>query len=336
VPADTWSAVAARDRDALVTQTAEWLAAACASSVYRDASRLYEMADGRQLILPLVVRGRLVRRAGSFPAAWGIGGLVGDPYDHRDVAAVLADVEAQRFATFRVRPNPIHGQTWADGTPPGAHRTDRTAHVVDLSGGWETVSSERIHASARRRARKAERLGVQVEMDDSGRLIQEFYGLLEKSFVRWGERQREPRALAVARGRRRDPIAKFHALAAALGPSMQVWIARLDGAPLAGVIVLLGRNAHYTRGAMDAGPAAGTEANYLLQVRAIEAACEVGCGSYHMGETGASSGLAQFKTRFGAVPFDYAELSLDRIPLSKADRVVRSVVKRAIGFRDDQ
>ena len=50
---------------------------------------------------------------------------------------------------------------------------------------------------------------------------------------------------------------KFHLLARSLGHAFGVWVARLDERPVAAAIVLLGANAHYTRGAMDvelAGP----------------------------------------------------------------------------------
>jgi hypothetical protein len=35
-----------------------------------------------------------------------------------------------------------------------------------------------------------------------------------------------------------------------------------------------------------------------------------------MGETGASESLAHFKSRFGALPYDYAEYRVERLPLT--------------------
>ncbi|MGH2909670.1 MAG: hypothetical protein ACRDK8_10280, partial [Solirubrobacteraceae bacterium] len=80
-----------------------------------------------------------------------------------------------------------------------------------------------------------------------------------------------------------------------------------------------------------AGP---TRANYLLHSLAIEEACAAGCRHYHMGETGESESLAQFKTRFGARPHRYAQYHLERVPVTAADRRLRAVVKRTIRFRD--
>lgn len=85
---------------------------------------------------------------------------------------------------------------------------------------------------------------------------------------------------------------------------------------------------------MAPGTRGPTRANYLLQRLAIEDACAAGCRHYHMGETGESKPLAQFKTRFGAQPYSYAEYHLERVPLMAVDRTVRTAVKRLIGFRD--
>src|SRR5437764_988133 len=44
--------------------------------------------------------------------------------------------------------------------------------------------------------------------------------------------------------------------------------------------------------------------------------------------------MAQFKTRFGARPFPYAEYHLERLPLTAADHHLRTAVKRILRFRD--
>ena len=106
------------------------------------------------------------------------------------------------------------------------------------------------------------------------------------------------------------------------------------GRPAAAILVLQSGNAHYTRGMMDKSLAGPTRANYLLHSLAIEQACDAGCRHYHMGESGSSRSLAQFKTRFGARPRPYAEYHLERLPITTLDRHARAVVKRVIGFRD--
>ena len=75
----------------------------------------------------------------------------------------------------------------------------------------------------------------------------------------------------MAKFARRDPPAKLQLIADHLGASCRVSVARYRGRPVAAILVLQGRNAHYTRGAMDEELAAHTQATKLLHARAIEA-----------------------------------------------------------------
>ncbi len=338
-PRDVWMELVQRDPSALVSQTPAWVDALCASGGYRDASRLYETADGRQLVLPMVRRTRRpagLATGGSFPYGWGIGGLVtgdGAPCVE-DIAAVFADLGQQRELQISIRPNPLHGPQWAAAAPPGVVRIPRVAHVLDLEGGFEHVWATRFKGTKRTAVRKAEKSGVEVECDTTGRLVPVFYALWEQALERWAAQQHEPVWLARLRGHQRDPIRKFQNLAAHLGASFQIWVARLNGEPVAANIVLQGANAHYTRGAINQELAGPVRASDLLHRMAIEDACRAGCRYYHMGETGRSSSLAQFKEGFGAVPYEYAEYRVERLPITAMDQRLRGMVKQAIGFRD--
>ena len=141
--------------------------------------------------------------------------------------------------------------------------------------------------------------------------------------------------MAMYRGTRRDPLTKFQTMAALLGSEMRVHVAYVDGAAAAAAIVLAnGRNAHYTRGVMDIDVAGKTNASDLVQWSAIRDAAALGCGTYHMGETGTSESLARFKEKFGAVAVPYAQYRLERLPVTKVDTGLRSLTKRVIGFQD--
>ena len=113
-----------------------------------------------------------------------------------------------------------------------------------------------------------------------------------------------------------------------------LWLAWEDGTPIAGSIVLLGNTAHGTRGAIDRERAGPTRASFLLEWLAIEEAVARGCRSYHLGETGTASSLATFKEGFGGRSVPYADFGIERLPVSRADRALRTGVKRVIGFRD--
>jgi hypothetical protein len=271
----------------------------------------------------------------SLPESWGMGGLLASGgVRAADVAAVFADLAARPALRISIRPSPLHAGHWDAARPRRAITVPRLAHVLDLGGGFGTVWGQRFSGTARTAVRKAERSGVTAECDSTGRLLPVFYALWERSVDRWAAQQNEPQRLARWRAHRRDPYDKLELIARTLGDACRVWVAWHDGRAAAALIVLQGANAHYTRGAMDKDLAGPTRANYLLHRLAIEDACAAGCRRYHMGETGTSASLAQFKSRFGALPHTYAEYRLERVPISAADAGLRTAVKRAIRFRD--
>jgi hypothetical protein len=335
-PRADWDAARADDLDALPTQSPAWLDAVCASGAWTDASRLYRAADGRRVVLPMVRR----RAAGplgveaSQPTHWGFGGIVADGgVTGADVDLVLRDLGQRRVAWQGIRPNPRHGRLYAERIPRHGVVIDRCAHVLDLAGGADVVWKG--FADSRRRAiRKAEKSSVEVELDTTGRLLPEFFSLYAQNEARWAEQQHEPAALARFRTRFRDTIGKWQGIARHLDGGCHQYLARLDGRPIASIIVLFGGNAHYTRGAMDKDLAGPVRANDLLMWRAIQDACAIGAPSFHLGESGRSPSLSDYKERFGARPHEYPELRIERIPVTTVDRAARSVVKRAIGFRE--
>jgi hypothetical protein len=331
-PRDAWRNLLTADRGAVLCQAPEWTDALCSGGAFADASRHYALSDGRSLVLPLVQRRGPLRVLGSMPDAWGMGGLLADaPVRPADVRAIGADLAGLAALRVTVRPNPLHAGVWASA---GGTTIPRRAHVLDLSGGPDAVWGQGLSGSARRSVRKAERSGLTVRCGNGPELRRDYRRLFDLSVRRWAQAQHEPVALARARARRRDPPGKLDRLAANLEDRLRIWLAYADGLPVAGIVVLLGPAASYTRGAMDRAHIASSGANELLHWRAIQEACAAGCTAYHMGETGQSVPLARFKEKFGARPVDYAEHRFERLPLTRADAAVRGAVKRAIGFRD--
>lgn len=333
-PRRAWQELMLRDRLAVPYQSPEWMEAACATGKYRDVSRHYTMANGAQFVLPLIVPAGMpdwASIAGSMPNAWGMGGLVGtEPLSISALEAILADLRGLGFLGVHIRPNPLQAGIWAAAKP--GLIIPRRAHAIDLSEGFEAVWG-RFTSRVRGVIRKAER-NVQVEFDATGRLLPQFFALFEKSIERWAASQHEPLALARWRANRRDPLAKFEHITAAMPGLCQVGVAQLDGEPVSAILVLQGANANYSRGAMDAERIGNSGANELLHRIAIERAAEVGCKTYHMGESGRSTNLARFKEKLGAQPLDYAEYRLERLPVARGEQLAKSFVKRLIGFRD--
>jgi hypothetical protein len=337
-PRDIWKQVLESDENALVSQSPEWIDSICDIGGYEDASRLYETNAGRSLVLPMVRSKRLpaaYSSQSSPPPSWGMGGLVaaGRIYPH-EISAVFDELAAQPSIRTHIRPNPLSGEDYATAKLTGVIEIPKVAHVLDLTVGFGEIWAKGFKRSTRTKARKAEKLGVIVEKDNSGRLVPVFYELLLKSVDRWAKQQNEPLLLARWRAKQRDPIHKFEQLARRLGDAFNLWVAWYDGQPAAAILVLLGSNANYTRGAMDKDLAGPSLANYLLQKAAIEDACQAGCRFYHMGETGTSEALAHFKSRFGAVPYSYAEYRIERLPITRINGWSKNIVKKLINFKD--
>src|SRR5258708_17968455 len=79
VPREIWSTLAKSDRRAVVSQSLAWHDCVCASPRVVDVSRLYEFADDRQIILPMVRQDKVPLRLGtqsSWPKAWGVAGPI--------------------------------------------------------------------------------------------------------------------------------------------------------------------------------------------------------------------------------------------------------------------
>lgn len=338
-PRDEWRAVLAGDTRALPEHAPEWVDAVCATGPYRDASRLYDTEDGRQFVLPLVRRTGPAGTGGwlqSFPPAWGIGGVVGAGLDVEVVGRILADLRATGALRIGIRPDPLRYGIWAkaaDASSVAVTRIPRRAHVLDLEGGPDAVFA-RMSQSGRRGIRLAERAGVRVEVDRTGELLDDYYRLYLSSLTRWAARQNEPVTLARLRGTRRDPLEKLKTISSALGKNVAVALAYRDDVPVAGTITLLGQSAHYTRGAMDAELVGNSHAPDLLQWHLLQLACELGCEVFHLGESGSSASLAQYKEKLGARAVDYAEFRLERLPYTRVDRAARTTVKKLLRFRD--
>jgi hypothetical protein len=334
-PRAAWREILAADPTATVCQTPEWLDAICRSSPYRDASRLYECSDGRWFVLPLARRSftpdALAVQA-SPPAYWSTGGLVAaGGVRAADVTAVWDDVLTDPVAGTRIRPYYLAAPVWAAATPRSVRAVDQEVHVLDLAGGFDEVWSKRFAAATRRAVRKAEASRLDVVCDTSGGQMRTLHEIYQRWLRQRAQDSGIPAALVVRRNAMRDSLAKYEAVGAALGANCRVWIARLDGVPVAALVVLVhGEHALYWRGYSERDLSNPVRANNLLQRLAIEDACASGCRFYNMGESGGVDSLVDFKERHGARPESFRQYDYERLPYSRfAD--VRSALERRVG-----
>jgi hypothetical protein len=328
-----WAEVLAEDPAASVFQTPAWFDLALAVTGAADASRIYELPDGRRLVLPLLRR-RLpgLPTAGAYPAGYGIGGLLATGgLRPSDVRAVLTDLRASRVAAVRITANHELAPVWTAGLVPGVRTVPGSVEVLDLDGGFPEVWEHRFRSAARRGVRKAEQSGLVVERDDTGRLVPEFYDL----YLRWTARRAEesglPAGLAERLARHREPLRKFQLAATLPDGVFRLWLARSDGRPAAAIITLVsGPYAFYWRGYSDKALAGPTRANNLLQRLAIEDACVAGCRSYNMGESGGVRELERFKQGFGTTSRPAVDIRMERLPISAAQRTAGTAAGRVL------
>lgn len=343
VGADTrqaWQEIVDSHHDLAVCHLPEWMDCVREAGPFSDASRLYLAPDGRRLLLPLAKRRHLsgpLSLYDSWPPYWegarDSGGLIAEhgivtPQDVRDVIADLAALPALRT---RVVPSTADAGVWAASAPASVARTAMSAYVVDLSGGFEAVWTERFSKKARYKSRKAERDGIVVEMDTNGRLLREFGALYQRSVDAWSQAYFLPTPLARRVIDGRHPHAKLEVVARRLGSRCQIWIARREGRPVSGIVVLShGAAATYWKGATDKALVGASGATDLLHRRAIEEACRAGRSRYDLGVSGLAS-LTAFKMSIGATRQDYESYRFERLPLTDTQESLRTGLKRAAG-----
>lgn len=334
-PRQVWEQLLVEDPAATAYQTPAWLDCICRVEAYQDASRLFELPDGRRLVLPMVRRSgrpRALAVETSLPAFWGAGGLVAaGSVQATDIAAVWPHLIAGSPGLVRLQPGHLTAAAWNAVEPPaGVAIGSGQTHVLDLEGGFERVWNERFKSETRSGARKAQRAGLDVEFDTTGRLIPAFYDL----YLSWIARRARERKLPVwfmqRRASSQESLNKYQAVAEALGDRCRTWVARLDGEPVAGLIMLVhGTHAFYWRGCSARELATRTRANVLLQRLAIEDACTAGCRWYNMGQSGGVASLEQFKTRFGARPEQFPQYTFGRPAIIKLQRWQSELSRRA-------
>lgn len=341
VPREVWASLLRSDREAVVTQSLAWRDALVSEGRYQDISVLYEFPSGQRVVLPLARPRRLPAWAAttaSWPGEWGTGGPIceGGRIAPAEAAAVLADVARRRTLATEIRLRPGASSAWlSENRQFKSVEHHLQDYVLDLAGGFASVWQEKFRATARTAIRKAERGGLEVEVDRSGRLLPEFFSLYESSIQRWATMQHEPVWLTRLRTIRFSRPRTVAAVARHFGTCCAVWLARAKGEPLAAIIVLsYGEYANYWKGAMNKQLAGPLRANDLLHRLAIEDACQQGYSFYDMGTTRPGSPLAAFKEKFGAVPRAVHGLRAERLPIDAVRGTSRDLVKKMIGFQD--
>lgn len=341
-PRDAWESALKSDANALVTQSLPWRDALFASGKYRDVSRLYEFRSGRRILLPLAQR-RLRPEAAavvsSWPSPWAVGGPISEDgrVSPAEASAVLSDVARLPAVAAEVKLRHDADQAWLSAAR-GFNAEATNCWMLDLGRGASDVWENKFRSSVRRAIRKAERSGLVIEVDRTGKLLDVFFDLYQKSVQRWAAMQHAPMWLT---GRRLAPTtnpARLDVVARSFGADCMTWVARSKGGePVASLIVLrAGLYAKAWQAAMDkelSGPLGGV--SQLLDWMAVQDACQHGYRYYDLGYATPGTSLGGYKERLGADLVFHHELRHERVPLQAARQLSREAVKKAIGFRDN-
>jgi CelD/BcsL family acetyltransferase involved in cellulose biosynthesis len=341
VPRQAWESVVKSDPGALVTQSLPWRDALFASGRYRDVSRLYEFGSGQRIVLPLAQRKHLPTRVAavsSWPQPWAVGGPISSDgrVTSAEAAAVLTHLASSGAVATEVKLRHDADPNWLSAADSRFQVTQLTDWILDLDGGFDQVWSRKFPKSLRRSIHKAERSGLDIEVDRSGKQLDIFYQLYQKSVIRWAAMQHAP--VWLTRARLGSDVSQSRAglLTEAFGPQLAFWLASVGGQPAAALVVLhSGSYAKYLWGAMNKQLAAPTRAADLLHRLAIEEACQLGFRYYDLGGARPESPIGAYKRKFGASLVHRHTLRLERLPIHAAAQLPRTIVKRAIGFRDN-
>jgi len=332
VPRTEWDRVLASDPASSVFQTRAWFDAALRQTGEHDASRLYTTEDGRSLVVPLLRRSLLpgVAFDAAYPRRMGPGGvLAAGGLRPADVTLVLCDLLRTRAAGIRI--SAMHDVTdcWEKGLVAGVQAIRSHVHVLDLNGGFAAVWDKRFHASTRKNVRKAERSGLTLERDLTGRLVPAFYDLYMKWSAERAQMSGLPWPLASALARRREPLPMFETLATPMGDVCRIWLARYDDEPVAGLITFVHGSHAVSFRSYAVKKFASLRAGLLLQRTAIEDACAYGCHYYSMGMSGGVRGIEAYKEAMGAVSRPVLECRIERLPFTRLEGLRNSVEARA-------
>lgn len=337
VPTAVWTQVAAADPTALPFQTPTWRDCVITGSGWRDASRLYETADGRQLVLMMARRSALPGLAveASWPAGWGAGGVLAPGGVRPDEAEMIyADLADGRAVSAAVRPSFTAASAWpAAGS--SAFLIPRQVHVAHFSGEpfedyWAHAVPSKMRRGIGNAQRHQERAGVVIASGNSPDLVDALYQV----YLRWidqraGQRK-VPRPLARWQGRRAEPLAKFATVARVLGKDCQIWVAWWQGRPIGATVSLYhGETAIGWRAFTDRSVPNQFRLFEVMVTEALRHACESGCRYLEMGESVGRTDLAAIKRRFGAQEHTFAEYCFERVPLNASRMAFQRFRRRA-------
>ncbi len=164
-------------------------------------------------------------------------------------------------------------------------------HVLSLEGGLEKIARAFHKDCVRKSIRKARRSGVTVRIAQREDDLRDYYHMHAQTRKRLG--------FPI------QPYRFFTNMWHVMGDRLSLFVAELDGRPIAGLITFTYRDT-MSMEHIGSDPAfLSARPNHLLYYKAIETACDQGCRYADFGKTTIdNSGLLDFKRRWGADMYD--------------------------------
>lgn len=315
VPTQVWNNVLESDPGATPQQTSEYSTAVRQAVGGRDASRLYVLADGRRLLLPLVRHSPFpgLHVDSDYPRGYGQGGLLADGgLRPNDVCIVVDDLRGSSSVSTSINGHHHTAQYWKVGCGNGVVEIRRRVEVVDLRDGFDKLWRKGFAGGVRRNIAKAERAGVRIERDTTGRLLPAFYEIYLAWAAERSARSALPPRLALLSARHRESYRKLSSVVDQLAGRCRVWVAWFEDRPVACSISMVhGQHALGWRGYSIRSVAGPVAANTAVSVAEIKDAAESGCHYFDLGQSSDLPGLLTFKKSLGALPQEVVDLRIE-------------------------
>ena len=252
---------------------------------YRISTKVYVFEDGISAILPLMTSGRVYKKT-SYSMAPGVygGPIAGGELNPERIRGIFSDLCRLNVRNMHIVGNPLFDYEM----PAGYRCRDDFTHILKLDKGFDSIwkGFSKGHRSS---AKKAERMGVQIDLARSSEDYGQYYRVYEDSLRRWGDRATSHYEFGL-----------FQNIFEEDNSDIRLWLARVGEEVIAGALVFYWNN-HIV---WWHGAALDKFFEYcapnLLNTEIIRDGCQRGYLYYDFNPSGGHKGVADFKRRFGA------------------------------------
>lgn len=234
-------------------------------------------------------------KRGPFRTAWSMPfGTYGGPatLDGESTAA-LVDAYADTLSAPRVVET-----GWVDFADSfcgeGWKRQTLETHLIDISMGFEALRGNVIERQRKKRARRAERLGVSVRRARSAADVHRYYEIYTQRVDEWGGGFRYPERL-------------FEELLGRSGDYARLYVAEHDGAIVGGHFNFYYKEKVTAWNGMTTQESNHLQPGTLLYMCCLRDACAEGFKVYNLGGSLNKQSLIDFKESLGGVPYSYSQ-----------------------------